>query len=298
MEKLPFACRLVLDDAVDGSPPLPNLTVQDSFSDESAYSSQVSGEVPPASKAMAIDAEEREDLESAIIVESSDADGDENRESRVVPAQEEDQLPANVAPLFRIRRRKKEDRATQPPPKKLKRGKTGSNPEGLTVKKPTGSKHTAASRKAEETADLLCNLEAVVTYSPGFKKRRGSPARSSSPRQSRSPSPDLAGSCSMKQPVTEHSKLLIRHLSQGEHSDHKAGVVPSDCAPFSQLLHIQQMSDSENEWLESVKTSSCVREDANRDARITDCPSQRSDCRFPLLLERTDSQLPVPIVSH
>ena len=297
MEKLPFANRLVLDDAVDGSPPLPNLTVQDSFSDESAYSSQVSGEVPPASKAVAIDAEEREDLDSVIIVvENSDADGDENRESRVVPAQEEDQLPANVAPLFRIRRRKKEDRATQPPPKKLKRGKTGSNPEGLTVKKLTGSKHTAG--KAEETADLLCNLEAVVTYSPGFKKRRGSPARSSSPKRSRSPSPDLAGPCSMKQPVTEHSKLLIRHLSQGEHSDHKAGSVPSDCAPFSQLLHIQQMSDSENEWFESVKTSSRVREDANRDARIAACSSQGSDCRLPLLLEKTHSQLPGPIVSH
>lgn len=297
MEKLPFAYRLVLDDAVDGSPPLPNLTVQDSFSDESAYSSQVSGDVPLASDPMAIDAEEREDPESVVIVvESSDAGGDDGRESPVVPAQEEDQLPANVAPLFRIRRRKKENKATQPPPKKLKRGKTGSNPDSLTVKKLTGSKHTAG--KAEETADLLCNLEAVVTYSPGFKKRTGSPARSSSPRRSRSPSPDLAGSCSMKQPVTEHSKLLISHLSQGEYSDHKVGSVPSDCAPFSQLLHIQQMSDSENEWFESIKTSSCVREDANRDAGLTAYPSQGSDCRFPLLLEKTYSQPPGPIVSR
>ena len=101
MEKLPFANRLVLDDAVDGSPPLPNLTVQDSFSDESAYSSQVSGEVPPASKAVAIDAEEREDLDSVIIVvENSDADGDENRESRVVPDRKRINFPRTLPHCF------------------------------------------------------------------------------------------------------------------------------------------------------------------------------------------------------
>ena len=295
----PFAYPLGLADTEE-PPPLPNLTIQNSFSDESAYSSQVSSDVTPACEPVSTEGEDREDHDSVIIVESSDADGDNDRESQEIPAQKANQLPANVAPVFRIRRRKKEDQCAQPLPKKQKRGKNSApDPEGLMVRKFTGSSKDAAG-KAEDTADLLCNLEAVVTYSPA-KKRKGSPVRSSSPKRSRSPSPDPAASYSIKQPVSGHSKLLISHSSQGEHSDHKTASDPNDCAPFSQLGHVQQISESEKEWCKSFGTSGCVCKDAKSGSStdtISDYPTLGGDYRLPLLLEDTHRQMPGQVVSH